>query len=81
MMKDGLLPMRPEGLKERGVIWENDGAEIPIFTPTVIHLDNPGWHDVSLGDIDGDGDIDLASKVWNADSPDYHADFWRNDIN
>ena len=55
--------MKPRGLKERGVIWENDGGSTPNFTPIVIHTDNPGWHDASLGDIDGDGDIDIATKI------------------
>jgi hypothetical protein len=34
---------------------------------------------VSVGDVDGDGDDDLVSKIWNADGPTYHADYWRND--
>jgi hypothetical protein len=29
--------------------------------------------------VDGDGDIDLVSKVWNKDGAAYHADYWRND--
>jgi hypothetical protein len=80
MEADGLLPMKPPNLQERGVIWVNDGTQTPRFSPVVIHEGRPGWHDVAIGDIDGDGDIDLVSKVWNADGPNYHLDFWRNDI-
>ena len=77
--KQGKLPMKPKGLKERGVIWVNSGTTPPTFQPQVIHEGNPGWHDACLGDVDGDGDIDIVSKVWNKDGPTYHADYWRND--
>lgn len=80
MESDGLEAMKPRGLKERGVIWYNDGSTPPRFTPFVIHLDNPGWHDAQLGDVDGDGDVDIVSKIWNADGPSYHLDFWRNEL-
>jgi hypothetical protein len=45
----------------------------------VIHVDNPGWHDAALADVDGDGDTDIVTKVWNKDGVSYHADYWRND--
>jgi hypothetical protein len=80
MRENGLLPMKPEGLQERGVIWENLGpGEAPSFVPRLINEGRPGWHDVVMADMDGDGDMDLVSKVWNTGGKPYHADFWRND--
>ena len=79
MEAQGKLAMKPRGLKERGVIWENFGSRVPKFTPVVIHVDNPGWHDAVLADIDGDGDTDIVTKVWNKDGETYHADYWRNE--
>jgi hypothetical protein len=79
MTSTGKLAMKPVGLKERGVIWLSSGGSRPTFTPVVIHTDNPGWHDAALGDVDGDGDIDIVTKIWNKDGATYHADYWRND--
>ena len=79
MTAEGKLPMKPPGLKERGVIWLHSGGRRPVFTPVVIHVDNPGWHDAALGDVDADGDIDIVTKIWNKDGPTYHVDYWRND--
>jgi hypothetical protein len=80
MVSDGLLPMKPEGLRERGVVWENVGTgEAPRFEPRVLHEGRPGWHDTVLVDFDGDGDLDLVSKVWNTGGQPYHLDLWLND--
>jgi len=79
MESDGLLAMKPGGLKERGVIWYSDGGKNPQFETFIIHVDNPGWHDAQLGDVEGDGDMDIISKIWNADGPSYHLDLWRNE--
>jgi hypothetical protein len=64
------------------VIWENLGLKNhPKFGPQLIHEGRPGWHDVVAVDIDGDGDLDLVSKVWHTGGKPYHADYWRNDNN
>ena len=80
MEGEGKVAMKPRGLKERGVIWYSDGGKKPQFEPRVIHVDNPGWHDAQIGDMDGDGDLDIVTKIWNADGPTYHLDLWRNEL-
>jgi hypothetical protein len=73
--------MKPASLKERGFFWENSGTRRkPSFRVSIIHTDNPGWHDVQAGDVDGDGDMDMVSKVWNKDGKYYHVDYWENNI-
>jgi hypothetical protein len=80
MESDGKVAMKPRGLKERGVIWYNQGGKRLVFEPYIIHIDNPGWHDAVLEDIDNDGDTDIITKIWNADGPVYHLDYWRNEV-
>lgn len=73
--------MKPAGLKERGWIWLNVGnSHKPKFKEIVFQVDNPGWHEAQTGDVDGDGDIDIVSKVWNKDGVYYHVDYWENII-
>ncbi|MEF8846688.1 MAG: hypothetical protein V5A59_14535, partial [Bacteroidales bacterium] len=77
--------MKPEsGVDERGLLYiqqDVEDEERPKFELQVIHEGNPGWHDTQAGDVDKDGDIDLVTKIWNADEGVYHADFWENKLN
>jgi acetyl esterase/lipase len=73
--------MKPKSLKERGFIWENTGSRRkPSFVVRIIQTDNPGWHDIQTGDVDGDGDLDIVSKIWNKDGKYYHVDYWENQV-
>lgn len=74
--------MKPPGLKERGFIWINAGTvHKPGFKVVIFQTDNPGWHEMQTGDVDGDGDMDIVSKVWNKDGMYYHVDYWENIMN
>ena len=42
-------------------MYENNGAANPTFTTVVISTDADGAHDVSIADVDGDGDLDIVS--------------------
>nr|WP_245210927.1 FG-GAP-like repeat-containing protein [Prochlorococcus marinus] len=47
--------------------YENDGAANPSFTKTVISTGTDGANDIHVGDIDGDGDLDIISASGNDD--------------
>jgi hypothetical protein len=73
--------MKPKGLRERGFFWQNTGSKKhPSYVVRIMSTDNPGWHDAMAGDIDGDHDLDIVSKVWNKDGRYYHADLWLNPL-
>ncbi len=56
----------PEGAPPRWYIWENvSSAEHIQFREQVIHDARLGGHDALVGDADGDGDLDIFSKIWN----------------
>lgn len=68
----------------RWFIWENtlqdDGI---VFVEHVILDAGLGTHEAVVGDVDGDGDIDIVGKLWrpvkdNANGGSNHADFLEN---
>jgi hypothetical protein len=72
----------PEGRENpRWVIWENLGSG--RFAERIILDARLGGHELQVGDVDADGDIDICSKVWgsrpwNGNSGRVHADFLEN---
>lgn len=56
----------PEGAPPRWYIWENMSTDGHIlFAERVIYDGKLGGHDTLVGDVDGDGDLDIYSKIWN----------------
>lgn len=53
----------PKGANPKWIMWENDGKQ--NFIQKVILDAKLGGHDIFIGDIDNDGDMDICSKVWN----------------
>jgi hypothetical protein len=77
---DSILPV---GAGPRWFIFENLGGPGVRFQERVIFDAGLGGHDVKVGDIDGDGDLDIASKIWNrwpgnSNGGRFHADFLEN---
>ncbi len=71
----------PQGAGPRWFVWENLGGG--KFEERVIFEGGLGGHDVLVGDIDGDGDPDIVSKIWgawseNANQGKVHADWLEN---
>lgn len=67
----------------RWFIWENVDGRGGRFVERVIFDGKLGGHEAVAADVDGDGDIDLASKLWrprpgNANGGRNHADFLEN---
>jgi hypothetical protein len=62
--EDDSLPT--EGAPPRWYVWENiSTTSYPEFVEKVILNNKIGGHDALVGDVDGDGDLDIVSKVWN----------------
>lgn len=74
----------PLGATPRWFIFENVGSKTaPAFEERVILDQRLGGHDVHVGDVDGDGDIDIVSKIWavwkgNGNDGKVHVDFLEN---
>ena len=54
--------------------WRNDGGSPFVWTRLVIRTGFTGARSISVGDIDGDGDEDIAGTCWTS-----HVSWWRND--
>jgi len=77
--QEELLPAGREN--PRWIVWENLGGL--KFREHVILDANLGGHELQVGDVDRDGDIDICSKpwgprVWNGHSGKMHVDFLEN---
>ncbi|MFO1499257.1 MAG: FG-GAP-like repeat-containing protein [Verrucomicrobiota bacterium] len=72
----------PDGRENpRWVIWQNLGAN--RFQERIILDQKLGGHEVQVGDVDGDGDVDICSKAWgpkpwNGNAGKMHVDFLEN---
>ncbi len=77
--QEELLPSAREN--PRWIIWENLGGG--RFAEHIILDSKLGGHELQVGDVDGDGDIDICSKAWgprswNGNGGKMHVDFLEN---
>jgi len=77
--QEELLPTGREN--PRWVIWENLGGN--RFAERIVLDSKLGGHELQVGDVDNDGDIDICSKpwgpgAWNGNDGRMHVDFLEN---
>ncbi len=77
--QEELLP--PGRENPRWIIWENLGRN--QFAERIVLDTKLGGHELQVGDVDGDGDIDVCSKPWglrpwNGAGGKMHVDFLEN---
>lgn len=77
--QEELLP--PGRENPRWIVWENLGGN--QFAEHIVLDTKLGGHELQVGDVDGDGDIDICSKPWgpsswNANGGKMHVDFLEN---
>jgi hypothetical protein len=77
--QEELLP--PGRENPRWVVWENLGQD--NFAERILLDRKLGGHELQVGDVDGDGDIDICSKPWsvrpwNGNGGRMHVDFLEN---
>ncbi len=73
----------PGGKLPRWFIWENVDGKGAKFVEHVILDNGLGGHEAVVADVDGDGDLDIGSKLWrprkdNSNGGRNHADFLEN---
>jgi len=73
----------PGARSPRWFVWENTDGKGQQFVERVILDANLGGHVAVAADFDGDGDLDLVSKLWrprkdNANGGNNHVDFLEN---
>ena len=73
----------PQGATPRWYLWERMDGQAVRFVERVILDSRLGGHDIRVGDVDKDGDLDIVSKIWsvwdgNANEGRVHVDFLEN---